>query len=49
VGGRDVHRPREDVRRSIARIKAGPFIPRKVRGFVYDVHTGDLREVKAND
>src|ERR671933_1913891 len=28
----------EDVRQSIARIKASPFIPRKnVRGFVYDV------------
>jgi carbonic anhydrase len=39
----------EDVRQSIARIKASPFIPRKdaVRGFVYDVHTGDLREVEA--
>jgi carbonic anhydrase len=37
----------EDVRQSIARIKASPFIPRKdqVRGFVYDVHSGDLREV----
>jgi carbonic anhydrase len=36
-----------DVRQSIARIKASPFIPRKesVRGFVYDVHTGALREV----
>jgi carbonic anhydrase len=41
----------EDVRQSIARIKASPFIPKKnaVRGFVYDVHTGDLREVKASD
>jgi carbonic anhydrase len=40
----------EDVRQSIARINASPFIPRKdtVRGFVYDVHTGDLREVDAN-
>jgi carbonic anhydrase len=39
----------EDVRQSIARIKASPFIPRKdsVRGFVYDVHSGDLREVEA--
>jgi carbonic anhydrase len=39
----------EDVRQSIARIKASPFIPRKdsVRGFVYDVHTGELREVEA--
>jgi carbonic anhydrase len=38
-----------DVRQSIARIKASPFIPRKesVRGFVYDVHTGELREVDA--
>ena len=37
----------EDVRQSIARIQASPFIPRKdsVRGFVYDVHTGALREV----
>ena len=38
-----------DVRQSIARIKASPFIPNKdsVRGFVYDVHTGKLREVSA--
>ncbi|MGO9957298.1 MAG: beta-class carbonic anhydrase [Solirubrobacteraceae bacterium] len=37
-----------NVRQSIARIKASPFIPRKdsVRGFVYDVHTGELREVR---
>ena len=36
----------EDVRQSIARIKASPFIPHKnVRGFVYDVHSGELREV----
>ena len=37
----------EDVRQSIARIKASPFIPNKssVRGFVYDVHTGELNEV----
>jgi len=36
----------EDVRQSIARIKSSPFIPHKnVRGFVYDVHTGALREV----
>jgi carbonic anhydrase len=36
-----------DVRQSIARIKASPFIPHKdaVRGFVYDVETGRLREV----
>jgi carbonic anhydrase len=39
----------EDVRQSIARIKASPFIPLKdsVRGFVYDVETGRLREVDA--
>jgi carbonic anhydrase len=37
----------EDVRQSLARIRASPFIPRKdsVRGFVYDVETGRLREV----
>jgi carbonic anhydrase len=37
----------EDVRQSMARIKASPFIPRKdsVRGFVYEVETGRLREV----
>ena len=36
-----------DVKQSIARIKASPFIPRKdsVRGFVYEVETGRLREV----
>ena len=35
-----------DVRSSIGRIQASPFIPNKdsVRGFVYDVHTGRLRE-----
>jgi carbonic anhydrase len=39
----------ENVRQSIARIKTSPFIPRKhsVRGFVYDVHDGSLREVTA--
>lgn len=37
----------EDIRQSIARIKADPFIPHKeVRGFVYEVETGRLREVK---
>jgi carbonic anhydrase len=36
-----------DVRQSARRIKASPFIPKKdkVRGFVYDVRTGKLREV----
>ena len=38
----------EDVRQSIARIKASPFIPHTddVRGFVFDIATGLLREVK---
>jgi carbonic anhydrase len=36
-----------DVRQSIARIKASPFVPRtdKIRGFVYQVEDGALREV----
>jgi carbonic anhydrase len=36
-----------DVRQSMARIKSSPFIPRKdqVRGFVYEVESGRLREV----
>ncbi len=36
----------EDVRQSVARIQASPFIPHKnVRGFVYDVASGALHEV----
>ena len=37
----------EDLRQSLARIQASPFIPKKdsVRGFVYEVETGRLREV----
>ena len=37
----------EDLRQSLARVKASPFIPNKdsVRGFVYEVETGRLREV----
>jgi carbonic anhydrase len=37
----------EDVRQSVARIQASPFIPYKesVRGFIYEVETGRLREV----
>lgn len=36
-----------DLRQSIARVRTNPFIPRrdKVRGFIFDVHTGQLREV----
>jgi carbonic anhydrase len=41
----------EDVRQSIARIRSSPFIPRTdaVRGFVYEVETGRLREVDAEE
>jgi carbonic anhydrase len=36
-----------DVRQNVARIQSSPFIPNKssVRGFVYEVETGKLREV----
>ena len=39
----------DDVKQSIARIEASPFIPNKtsVRGFVYDVKSGRLNEVRA--
>jgi carbonic anhydrase len=38
-----------DVRQSIARVRNSPFLKHRdqVRGFVYDVHTGVLREVEA--
>src|ERR671912_2098236 len=37
----------DNVRQSIARIKTSPFVPNKddIRGFVYEVETGRLREV----
>jgi carbonic anhydrase len=36
----------DDVRQTAARIKAKPFIPKKdIRGFVYEVETGKLREI----
>jgi carbonic anhydrase len=37
----------DEVRQNIARIKASPFLPHtdRVRGFVYEVETGRLREV----
>jgi carbonic anhydrase len=37
----------EDVRQSMRRIKASPFVPHKdnVRGFIYEVESGRLREV----
>ncbi len=36
-----------DVRQSIERVRSSPFIPNKdsIRGFVYEVETGRLREV----
>jgi carbonic anhydrase len=36
-----------DIRQSIARIKASPFVPNKdsIRGFVFDVRSGALQEV----
>jgi carbonic anhydrase len=39
----------QDVKQSIARLRASPFITHKasVRGFVYDVQSGRLREVAA--
>ncbi|WP_137992018.1 beta-class carbonic anhydrase [Streptomyces vilmorinianum] len=38
----------EQVRRSMARVRESPLLVHKdaVRGFVYDVHTGRLREVR---
>jgi len=38
----------QDVRESIRRIKASPFLPRtdKIRGFVFDVATGKLNKVR---
>ncbi len=37
----------EDVRQSVARIEASPFVPHRdaIRGFVFDVATGKLSEV----
>ena len=42
--------PEADVRQSIARIVASPFIPKtsNVRGFIYDVRTGRLDEVRSS-
>ena len=39
----------DDIRQSIRRIKASPFVVHKdsLRGFVYDVSTGQLNEVSA--
>jgi carbonic anhydrase len=36
----------EDVKQTAARIRANPFVPHKnIRGFVYEVETGQLREI----
>jgi carbonic anhydrase len=39
--------PNEDVRQSMSRLHANPFVPKKehIRGFVYEVESGKLREV----
>jgi len=41
----------DDLRQSMRRIQTSPFIPHKdhVRGFVYEVETGRLREVKLTE
>jgi carbonic anhydrase len=41
----------ENVRRQVQRVKSHPWIPKHipVRGFVYDVKTGKLSEVKCED
>jgi carbonic anhydrase len=37
----------DDVKQTAARIKASPFVPyQAIRGFVYEVETGRLREVQ---
>jgi carbonic anhydrase len=37
----------KDLRQSMERVRTNPFVPRRdrVRGFVFDVHTGAMREV----
>lgn len=41
----------DDVRSSIAKVESSPFLPRRhaVRGFIFDVATGNLREVRRHD
>lgn len=41
------HEIEEDVRRAVGRVASSPFLPHadRVRGFVYEVETGQLREV----
>ena len=43
--------PEADVRQSIARVESDPFLLHStaVRGFVYDVSTGELREVQREE
>lgn len=42
--------PWADIRQSIQRLRLTPFVPHKdqIRGFVYDVRTGQLDEVAAD-
>jgi carbonic anhydrase len=36
----------DDVKQTAARIRANPFVPKKnIRGFIYEVETGRLREI----
>jgi carbonic anhydrase len=37
----------QEVRESLDRLRESPFIPKKdsIRGFIFDVKTGELREV----
>jgi carbonic anhydrase len=39
----------EEVRRSLKGLMANRFIPHRddVRGYIYDVHTGELQEVRS--
>ena len=41
----------DDVRASMARVETSPFLPKRhaVRGFVFDVATGNLREVRRRE
>ncbi len=42
--------PDDDVRQSVKRLEATPFVPHKdhIRGFVYDVADGRLNEVTSD-
>jgi carbonic anhydrase len=44
----EFHEIEADVRRAVARVASSPFLPHvdSVRGFVYEIETGRLREVR---